>query len=364
MLATVSVGLLSGVVQPHTVGESLRPLVEPLAFLTAAVPLAILLDRIGFFDAAAERVAAHHRLRPSLWIFAAAVTTVFNLDTAIVLLTPLYLRIALRHGLDPLTTALQPVLLASLASSLLPVSNLTNLIVASSTGADIGDFVLRLGPASLVATTVGWWMFRRTALAGKAPVVTTAGTNHSSRALRVGVPIVAFLLAGFTVGAAVGIPAWAVAATALTVVIPVAGRIPWRSIPVDAIAVATGLGLLATSVVQVVPLEAVLAVEGTGGTALAMLAGIVGASVVNNLPALLVGLAFTTQDTVWPFLAGLNFGPILWTHGSLAGLLWLDIVRAHGLDVSPLDYARVGFKVGLPALSAAGVIVVATGAVI
>ncbi|MEX1005393.1 MAG: SLC13 family permease [Acidimicrobiia bacterium] len=359
MLAAVAVGLLTGVIQPLAVAESLRPLVEPLAFLTVAVPLAILLDRIGFFDAAAERVAAHRRLRPSLWVFAAVVTTIFNLDTSIVLLTPLYIRIARRHGLDPLTTAYQPVLLASLASSLLPVSNLTNLIVASSTGADVGDFILRLGPGSVVAVTVGWWMFRRRALAGRSPVVITARVD--TRALRIGIPIVIFLVVGFTFGAVIGVPAWVVAAMALVVVIPVAGGIPWRSIPVDAIAVAAGLALLATAVARVVPLEGLLSSAGPGGAVSALAAGVIGTGLVNNLPALLVGLDFVTPNTLWPFLAGLNFGPVLWIHGSLAGLLWLDIVRGHGFDVSPLDYARVGFAVGFPALLAAGAVVVTTG---
>ena len=44
---------------------------------------------------------------------------------------------------------------------------------------------------------------------------------------------------------------------------------------------------------------------------------------------------------------------MLWISGSLAGLLWLDIVRAEGLDVSVLDYARTGARVGVPALLAA-----------
>ena len=359
MASAVLVGLVTRVIPPTTVVATLRPLLEPLAFLALAVPLAIGLDRIGFFDAAAERVAAHRRLRPALWVFAALVTTVFNLDTSIVLLTPLYLRIAHRHGLDPLTTAFQPVLLAALASSLLPVSNLTNLIVASATGADVGAFVLRLGPASFAAAAVGWWMFRRTELAGKAPVV-LAGSDVAPRALRVGVPIVGLLVVGFTLGAAVGIPAWSVAATALLVVVPLAGGVPLRSVPVDAIAVAAGLGLLAAAVVPFLSLEGVLSGGGVGGSVRAMLAGVVGASLVNNLPALLVGLPFTTPHTLWPFLAGVNFGPVLWIHASLAGLLWLDIVRGHGLDVSPVDYARIGWKVGIPALTVAGAIVVTT----
>lgn len=361
----IGVGTATRIIPIGDVAQSLGPLVEPLAFLTAAVPLSMLLDRIGFFDAAAERVAAHHRLRPSLWVFAAAVTTLFNLDTAIVLLTPLYIRIARRHGLDPLTTAFQPVLLASLASSALPVSNLTNLIVASSTGVGVGDFLVRLAPASIIASTVGWWAFRRTSLRGREPVVIEEpGTPRSRDALRVGVPVVLFLVVGFTAGAAVGLPAWAVASVGALVMIAVTRHIPWRSLPVDAIAVAGGLALLAAATVDHLPLREVLGGEGPGAAVRTLAAGVLGANVMNNLPALLVGLPFVEPGALWSFLAGVNFGPILWIHGSLAGLLWLDIVRGHGLEITPISYARVSVRVGLPALLAVSVVIVGTAGVI
>ena len=37
-------------------------------------------------------------------------------------------------------------------------------------------------------------------------------------------------------------------------------------------------------------------------------------------------------------------------YGWLAGLLWMDIVRANGIVMTPRRYARVGLRVGLPAL--------------
>jgi arsenical pump membrane protein len=362
MAASVAVGLATGVIAPGSVAPALRPLLAPLAFLVFAVPLALSLDRLGFFAAAARRVTAQRRLRPSLWVFAAGVTTVFNLDTAIVLLTPLYLRIARRYGLDPLTTALQPVLLASLASSMLPVSNLTNLIVVETTGARAGAFLLRLGPASVAAVAVGWWVFRRTELRHR-PAVVTSEAATSGLALRIGVPVVIFLVVGFTVGAEAGIPAWLVSAVALAAVTAFTRHVPWRAVPVDAITVAAGLAVLAGAVAEGLSLSPLLSQQGTRGSILAFAAGVAGANLVNNLPALLVGLPFVTDQTLWPFLAAVNFGPVLWLHGSLAGLLWLDIVRAHGLVVTPLSYARVGIRVGIPALAAAGLMVLLVGAI-
>lgn len=363
VLAGVGFALVTTAVAPSDAVDAVRPLVEPLAFLLLAVPMAVLLDRIGFFDAAAERFALGHRIRPSLWAFAAVVTTLFNLDAAVVLLTPLYLRIARRHGLDPITTALQPILLASLASSALPVSNLTNLIVAESTGAGVAEFALRLGPASLAATVVGWFAFRRVALAGVTPVV--ASGTVDARALRIGLPVVAVLLAGFTVGDAAGIPPWSVVLGVVIALAVVVREVPLRSLPLGAAAVAAGLAVLAASASPHLGLDRVLGGSGVSGDVTALLAGVVGADAVSNLPALLVGLPhLTTASSVWAFLAGVNMGPVLWAGGSLAGLLWLDTMRRFGHEVTPSQYARIGVRVGVPALLVAGAVVVTTGAVV
>lgn len=356
----VAAAFLTTATSPAAAATALRPLVEPLAFLAVAVPMAVLLDRLGFFDAAAERVAVGRRLRPSLWAFAAVVTTVFNLDAAIVLLTPLYLRIAQRHGLDPLTTAFQPILLASLASSALPVSNLTNLIVAQRLDTGAGDFLVRLGPASLAAVVVGWMAFRRSALVGRAPVIGTG--PRDTRALRVGVPVVVALVLGFTVGDALGVAPWMVGAGVVAVLIAIVGEIPVRAVPLGAIVVASGLAILAAAASPHLGLGAMLGGSGAGAEARTFLAGIVGADLLNNLPALLVGLPhLASVGTTWAFLAGVNFGPVLWAGGSLAGLLWLDTVRRFGFAVTPVDYARIGVRVGLPALGVVAVAVLAGG---
>ena len=76
------------------VGDQLAELAPALAFLLAAVPLATLLDRLGFFRAVAARLAGPRGTSVlALWLVAAATTIVLNLDTTIVLLTPLYVRI-------------------------------------------------------------------------------------------------------------------------------------------------------------------------------------------------------------------------------------------------------------------------------
>ncbi len=82
-------------------------------------------------------------------------------------------------------------------------------------------------------------------------------------------------------------------------------------------------------------------------------AGVVSANVLNNLPAVLVGLDHvSTTARVWPLLLGVNLGPHLLLTGSLAGLLWPAGPRRAGVEIDAVRYSRVGVVVGVPALAA------------
>lgn len=366
VLTATVIGFAAGRLHLEESLHTLRHLANPLGFLAAAVPLAALLGHVGFFDAVADRLPSGPRLLPTLWVAAAVVTTIINLDAAIVLLTPLYIRLAHRFGLDPLRTAFIPVLLATLSSSALPVSNLTNLIVESRFDVGVTDFVSRLGAASAVAVAVGWWAFRRVEWTTSAdgPLLRPGdGAIRSDpvRALRVGGPAVGVLLLGFTLGDLVGVPAWATAALVVAGLMAATRTVPWRQLPIDAIVIASGLALLAGAAAPRLGLGHLLGGEGVPSQLGTAAAGVAGAVAVNNIPALLLGLPFLDRHTVWPYLAGVNLGPSLWIYGSLAGLLWLDIVRNHGVVVTPKRYAAVGIRVGLPALAAAVPVVVLFG---
>lgn len=370
VLAGVLFGLATGVLHAGDSVDAVRALGAPVAFLVAAVPMAVLLARIGFFDEVAARLPAGPRLAPALWVFAALVTTVCNLDAAIVLLTPLYLRVARRHGHDPFVLAAIPVLLASLASSALPVSNLTNLIAAEQRDLGTLDFLVHLGPASLVATTVGWFAFRplvRAAgprvdangadVAGE-PATPSAAAAHPL-AWRAGIPAVVVLLVGFTAGDRAGVPAWMVAGSVVAGLVLCTRHVPWRAVPVDAIVVACGLAVLATAASPHLGLGDVLRDGGDAGAVRIVAAGAIGSVLTNNLPALLVMLPLAGGRAVWPLLLGVNVGPVLWLSGSLAGLLWADLLRQGGVAVGAGRYARLGWRVGGPALLAATAVLVA-----
>lgn len=336
-------------------GALLRPLAGPIAFLLAAVPLAGLLDRLGFFAAAAKVFGQSRHLVLGLWILGAAVTTILNLDASVVLLTPLYVRIARRSGLDPVALAFQPVLLSCLASSALPVSNLTNLIAASARHLDAGDFLTHLGPPSLAATVVGWFAYRAVLHPGR-PTAPEPG-RPDRRALVVGGSVIGAVLVGFVLGPPVGIPEWAIALAADAVLIAVTRALPYPDIPWGTALVAGSLGLLAGGAATHLRLGSLFA--GTGNLAFVRIAAVsaVGANLVNNLPALLVALPHAGPG-IWALLLGVNVGPLVLVTGTLAALLWQASLARLGVTISAREFARVGSWVMIPSMSAALLVLV------
>ena len=87
---------------------------------------------------------------------------------------------------------------------------------------------------------------------------------------------------------------------------------------------------------------------GTAGTAL-------GTNLINNVPmavvmiSALAGIQHAAQPIQHGFIAatifGCDLGPNLTTIGSLATVLWLLILRQRNVDVSGLDYFKVGVVV-------------------
>ena len=91
-----------------------------LAFLCLGVPYAALLDRLGAFDAFVSWVAARRGSVSfaSIWLLSAVVTALLNLDTTIVLLTPITIGLARRCNRDALSVAVIPLLLSGILGAL------------------------------------------------------------------------------------------------------------------------------------------------------------------------------------------------------------------------------------------------------
>lgn len=357
-VVVAAAAVVFGVVPLGTATDAVGDLGPALLFLAVAVPLAVLLDETGFFAAVAAMFDGGRHLVLALWLLAAGVTIVFNLDAAVVLLTPLYVRIAERRAMDPIAIGVIPALLASLASSVLPVSNLTNLIAVERIHTSIGDFVRELALPSAIAISLGGVVhLRHLRRSGSAiePIVIDEPVDRAS--LRIGIPVVVWLIVGFTFGHGAGVPPWTVAGAALVVLTVLRGHVPWRAVPVAAIGIALGLGVVAAGAAAHLPVDDLLAIDGARGEVATFGAFALGANAINNLPALLLALPALEEQPhrLWAVLLGVNLGPTLWVTGALSTLLWQSTMARLGHVVTARTYARFGVRVGVPVLVAVGV---------
>ena len=348
-------------------GTDLQAMVPALLFLCAGVPLAALLDRLGFFDSIVAVIESRSDTVPlgALWVLAAATTAVLNLDTTVVLLTPIAIRLAQRSDADPVAVAAIPLVLASLASSFLPVSNLTTLIAVERLDLSVTDVVAHLALPGLVACTVGWFAYRRRHPTVLRPRADAAPTVDRGALVRGGA-VVAGLIIGFVAGPAVGIAPWTVALAADVVLAILTRWVPWRDVPIATAGLVAAMAAVVAVVVPADLLASVLAADGPVAVAGTVVGGAGVANAINNLPALLLALGGVDQMTwgTWAWLLGVNTGAALLPLGALANLLWWRIARDEGVTVSVRSYARTTVPIVLPALLAAAVVLAVEAAIV
>jgi len=360
----VSLGV-GGVTQPAVRG-AVYAFLDSLAFLIVAVPFSALLARIGFFEQCA-RVIPKKNPHRYLWTLAAAVTAVFNLDASIVLLTPIYLTYARKHNLDPKALAYQPLLLSLLASSLLPVSNLTNLYVVSLYHLSTFAFLRLLSLPSLALVLLGYLLWKRRFLRGlKTPKTSFAnedGEVFDLEGIGVGLSATVLVLIGFIFGPSYGLMPFEVVGVADVLLIAYLGlRCKEIAFHRSWIPLTTALGVGA-SALAAVSLAGRVSVSLGGSTAekvaaLAISGGVV-ANVLNNIPAVaaMVKMLHPSGDyELAGLLLGVNTAPGLTVFGTLASILWLSILRSYDLDVSAYEFFRVGLEVVVPSFFAALVV--------
>ncbi|AQA24208.1 citrate transporter family protein [Rhodococcus sp. MTM3W5.2] len=340
-----------GAVTPAQALEEVRTLGPTVAFLAAILVLAHLTDASGVFTWTASVLRRGSRGRPKrllgLAFTACAVTTaVLSLDATVVLLTPAILATATRMGISARPVNYAAAHLANSASTLLPVSNLTNLLAFSATGLGFLHFASLMALPWFVAIAVEFAVFRLFFARDLAVPPEPAPTpTRIVPPPRWALTVLGLTLAGFALSGLVGVaPAWIAVAGAVLLGVPALkeGRTRPRSMlaaadPYFAVFV-LALGIL------VAPLTDGAVGDWIGGllphsesfTALLLTASVaaLAANLINNLPAtlLMIGALGPGAPTglLLAMLIGVNLGPNLTYTGSLATLLWRRVATRCG----------------------------------
>lgn len=347
----------TGLVRWQDAAAEVRALGPTVGFLAAILVLAFLAGEHGVFryaGAVAARISRHRAPRLLVAVFAAAslTTAALSLDATVVLLTPVVLATAARTGVRPRPHVYASAHLANSASLLLPVSNLTNLLAFAASGLSFLGFaaVMALPWAAVIAAEYAVFrLFFRADL--EAPTESPADDPVPATP-RYALAVLAATLAGFALAEPLGIhPAWVAVAGAAALAAPLrtgpARLIKEANPAFCAFVLALGVVVLAVRehgldrvIAALVPTHAGLPQL----LAVAALAAIL-ANLLNNLPAtlVLVPAVASSPGLLLAVLVGVNVGPNLTYVGSLATLLWRQIL--HVRDVPP--DAREFFRLGL-----------------
>ncbi|MFS3136143.1 arsenic transporter [Gluconacetobacter sacchari] len=365
--------VVAGLIPVSTATDSLFRGADVYLFLTGMMLLSETARVHGLFDWLATLAVNHAagsttRLFTLVYLTGVAVTTFMSNDATAVVLTPAVFAAAKRAEADPLPMLFACALIANAASFVLPLSNPANLVLYDGHLPPLGTWLASFALPSALAIAITYFVLRvleRGHLRqGCARQVAATRLDAGGKAAFAGIALTAVLLV--TVSAfdrPLGLPtAVAGMATALGVSalarrspLALARRISWGVLPLVAGLFVLVGALERTGLVRLIA-DALHGAAASGGPAASLWPGAILAfvsNIMNNLPAGLIaseaiGQSDVPRLMVDNLLIGVDLGPNLSITGSLATILWLQVIRREGEDVGFLQFLKVG-AIAMPA---------------
>jgi arsenical pump membrane protein len=386
--------LLTGVIGWHDVPVVWHIVWDATFTFVALIIISLLLDEAGFFQWAALHIARWsggngRRLFPLIIVLGGVIAAFFANDGAALLLTPIVVAILLRLKFTPVQTLAFVVatgFVADTTSLPLIISNLVNIVSANYFDITFNRYAAIMVPVDVVAllATIGvlWVYFGKQVPARYAIEELEAPGNaiKDKVIFRAAFPVLGLLLVAYFVFGPLGVPVSAVTCAGAIVLLALAGRwyqggrgtsvsvkkvlreAPWQIVifSLGMYLVVYGLrnaGLtdeLASGLVWLARQNPFVATIGTGFGAAIL------SSIMNNMPGVLVGTlsidqgqgipSLTRELMIYANIIGCDLGPKFTPIGSLATLLWLNVLSRKGITISWGQYMRVGLVITPPVL--------------
>lgn len=351
-------------------GGAVTETADVLVFLAAMMLVTGVVERAGVIEVLAEQVARatgnnNRTLYVAMFLLSAVVTATMSLDITIILITPILYAVTRRRGIDPVPYLFACVFVANIGSLILPVSNLTNLLLVNRLELPFSDFVqvMWLPNTVALATTLLMflWLFRNqlsvlpeTEITGSQEIVPGVAGGQWRRLVGL---VLAMVIAGLLVVGFLEQPIWIPAAAGAIVLL--AATVLTRRITIEDVVRDLSLSLFVfviamTMIVQAINTHVLQSAEipipasAEGQIVAGVLMAGIASNVINNVPAtviageVLIGIPSGPREVMaYAALIGANIGPALTTYGSLATMLWLSLLRKRGTRLSTGMYMRV-----------------------
>jgi len=384
--------LLLGLITPGDAFLTLFRDWNTFLFFLGMMGLSALAEAAGLFDwlaVQAARLAGQSaaRLFLNVFLLGTLISMVLSNDATALILTPIVYVLVTKLRLPVLPYLFACTFIADTASFLLPVSNPINIIIISRFPLDLLTFLRLLFLPSLVVIVINigiFFLLYRKQLKGSFDIQrlpsAEQAVKHKAYFLYT-CCVLAVVALAYVIASAFQLPLSLVALSGAVLLL--IGGISWRRTSLRQIA-----GRLSWSIFGFIAgmFIVVRAIEDTGLTTMfgnwliqlsggtsfgAVMVGTAGAALgtnlINNVPmavvmiSALAGIQHAAQPIQHGFIAatifGCDLGPNLTTVGSLATVLWLLILRQRNVDVSGLDYFKVGVVV-TPLMLVAGALTI------
>ncbi len=379
--AGVAVMLLMGRVQAIEILHAATELWRPFVGVASIMITAAVAERVGLLERAAG--FAERATKGPVWLafgvvfaISAVVASTFNNDAAILVLTPIIVRlIRRRYPQRPhLTMPFAFAVFAAAGVAPLVISNPINLVVSSHAGIGFNEYAKVMIPvagASLVAAFVALCLYFRREIADNTPAEGPASEPRGpmKRPERLALLVLFVGLGMYPLVSFFDGPVWAVAFGGAVVGIWVCRRYQGdhvvsftQEVAWDVLVFLLGVFVMAQGLRATGAVGLLTSLYGTASSTVAQVSviGVVsalGSAVLNNHPMAIMNavaiddLIGKSHPHVLAALIGGDLGPRLLPIGSLAGLLWIRVLFRDGIEVSLRQFIRVGAVLTVPALA-------------
>ena len=360
--------------------------VNPLKILTLFISMTVLsifLDEVGFFRYLANRalsLASHSQTKLFAILYATvSLLTVFTSNDIVVLtFTPFICYFAKNAKISPKPYLVAEFVAANTMSMTFIIGNPTNIYIASSYDVNFVEYasvmVLPTLAGALVAFLVLWLLFRRE-LKTPADAAPDEVRIENKPFLVIGLTVLIICTVVLAIGSYIGVDMWIaalVSALSLFVLIAFAAavtgkrptevgttlkRAPWQLIPFVLSMFVIILALQENGVT-----EKIGSLLGERQTVLRYgVSSFLAANLINNIPMSVLfcpvirplaegASGAVLSQAVYATVVGSNIGAYLTPIGALAGIMWMSLLKKHGVKFGYLDFIKYGVTVAVPTL--------------
>jgi arsenical pump membrane protein len=379
-LAGAALLLILGLINPGNAISTLLNNWNTFFFFLGMMSLSALAEVAGLFDWLAVQAArlagdSARRLFLNTFVLGCLISMILSNDATALILTPITYSLVTRLRLPVLPFLFACTFIADTSSFLLPVSNPINIILLSKFPLDLWTFLRLLCLPCLLVISMNialFFLLYRGQLRGHFDIKRLPALEETIKHkgyFRYTCTVLVLVAVAYITASAAQFPLSLVAlAGALALFI---GALIWKQTTLPDVGKQISwsiFGFIGGMFIVVQAIESTgltmqfgqLLLHLSGGNSFgAVMVGTfgsaLGTNLINNVPmaVVLTSALQTTQHSpimvqhafIAATIFGCDLGPNLTTVGSLATVLWLLILRQRNLDVSGLDYLKVGIIV-------------------